>query len=249
MREVETMIRSGRSIRVAALACVVAVVLSGSFSADDRTGPQDGFVPPDGLSEGWYARIETDKGGIIARLLPDQAPQSVAHFAGLAEGTLEWPDPITGEPQKFNYYDGITVDLAQAGERFEAGGHEGEPDKTPPRIFVSPRDGNGPVVFNGPGRLGMTRAYGERISGVKFFVTAAALPHLSGRHPCFGEVVEGRETVFMISQVKTFSNGRPIEPVRIDKIRIFTVGSPDPLPEPVSYQPRLMKFQKKKTDP
>jgi peptidyl-prolyl cis-trans isomerase A (cyclophilin A) len=222
------------------------MALCGAPSADPGSGPQDGFQPPDGLEEGWYARIETDKGLIIARLLPDQAPQSVAHFVGLAEGTLVWPDPITGEPRKSNYYDGISVDLAQAGERFEAGGLDGDPGLKPPRLFVSPVEGKGPVTFSAAGRMGMTRESGERISAVKFFVTAAALPHLNGPHPCFGEVVEGREVVFTISQVKTHGNGRPIEPVTIDKIRIFSIDSPDPLPEPVAYRPTLKKFQKKK---
>ena len=65
----------------------------------ERFGEPDaaaGFVPAEGLAEGLYARIETSLGRIVARLLPEQAPQSVAHFAAMAEGQLEWFDMTTG---------------------------------------------------------------------------------------------------------------------------------------------------------
>ena len=38
--------------------------------------------------------------------------------------------------------------------------------------------------------------------------------------------------VYRITEVKTHKNGRPIEPVTIEKIRIFSVGNPPPIPEP-----------------
>lgn len=236
------MIGSRLSNRAAIPLCLAMICLFGGASTESAEGPQDGFVPPEGLEEGWYARVETDMGMFIALLLPDQAPQSVAHFAGLAEGTLEWFDPVTGEMRKERYYDGISIDLAKAGERFEAGGLDGEPGKLQPQLFAPAAEGQGPVNFSGPGRLGMTRASGAQVSAVKFFVTAAALPRMNGPHPCFGKVVEGGEVVFSIAGVKTHRNGRPVEPVTIRKIRIFSVGEPDPLPEPVLYSPSLKKF-------
>lgn len=226
-------------------ALAIFCVAGWSF-AQEPTGTEDYFLPPVGLEPGWYARIETSKGRIIARLLPDQAPQSVAHFAGMAEGTLEWIDPVLGEPQKGRFYDEIVVDLAKAGERFEAGGLEADPSRTPPDLYVSPAEGKGPVTFSQPGRLGMTAAYGARISATKFFATASAAPYFNAHYPCFGVVVEGLGVIQRITEVKTYPRGRPMEPVTIHKIRIFAVGDPEPLPEPEHYTPKLMNFDTKK---
>lgn len=193
------------------------------------------FTPPEGLSEAWYARIDTSMGRIIVRLLPDQAPQSVAHFAALAEGRLEWFNRVTGEQEKGPYYDGNKVHRAVAGHMFEAGSAP-DPDQGSPDLFVPP-EGRGPVNFHGPGRVGMATENGQ-ISGVRFFVTDAAQPRLTGLFPCVGVVVSGREVVTRISSVKTHRNGRPIEAPVIERIRVFSVGDPAPLPEPEPYRPQ-----------
>jgi len=200
----------------------------------------DGFTPPEGLSESWYARIDTSMGRIIARLLPDQAPQSVAHFAALAEGRVQWFDPVTGEPQKARYYDGIKVDRAFAGRSIEVGDSQGTGHGGPSRFAAI--EGFGPVNFNAPGRLGMTRQYGA-INVVKFFVTVSAQPRLTGNHACFGIVVSGRDVVTRLSQVKTHRNGTPLDPPSIDRIRIFSVGDPPPLPELVTFRPQRREFE------
>ena len=41
--------------------------------------------------------IRTSAGSLILELFPDEAPLAVANFIGLAEGTLAWTDPETGE--------------------------------------------------------------------------------------------------------------------------------------------------------
>lgn len=185
------------------------------------------------LDDGWYTRIDTTMGVIVARLLPGQAPQAVAHFAALAEGKLTWNDPFTGEPTNEPYYDGVAIHKVEAGSRLEAGDRTGTGKGAAP--FWIPPEGFGPITFNKPGRLGMTRAPMGRISGSLFFISASGLPFLSRRHPCFGKVVHGLETVYRISSVKTYSNGKPIEDVILEKVRIFKVGDPDPLPDPEEY--------------
>jgi peptidyl-prolyl cis-trans isomerase A (cyclophilin A) len=201
---------------------------------------------PEGLelSEGWYTRIDTSMGVIVARLLPEQAPQATAYFAALAEGRLEWNDPYTGEPSTARYYDGVAVHKVMAGQRFEAGDHTGTGMGAAP--FWIPHEGIGPATFHAPWRLGMTGASLDRVSGSMFFITAASQPWLTGRHPCFGTVVHGKEEVRQITAVKAYSNGKPIDPVVLEKVRIFKVGDPEPLPEPEPYTPRPTRMQMQK---
>lgn len=212
---------------------LMAASLSGPLSAAEP--PSRTTRLPDGLRQGWYASIETAKGEILARLLAEQAPRSVASFAALAQGRLEWTDPDTGETHKEPYYDGLPINLVSAGRMFVAG------DRAPlgqgtPELYV-PMEGKAPIGFSGGPRFGLIRSAG-RVSGVLFFVTVSALPEMEGLMPCFAEVVSGKETAFQISQMKAHPNGVPLESAFIERIRIFPVGDPPPLPEPVPYVPK-----------
>jgi peptidyl-prolyl cis-trans isomerase A (cyclophilin A) len=195
------------------------------------------------LKPGWYAHLETSRGSIVVRLLPEQSPQAVAHFAALAQGGMAWVDPLTGVTRKEPYYDGIEVHLAEAAQRFEAGDRTGTGRGAPP--FYLPDEGAGPVNFSRPGRIGMTRSSRGRVSAVQFFVTAVGTPWLNGRHPCFGEVVHGLDVVRAISDVKTGPRKKPIEPVLLARVRIHAVGEPPPLPVPVPFTPKPPVFEKR----
>jgi peptidyl-prolyl cis-trans isomerase A (cyclophilin A) len=54
------------------------------------------------------AIISTSQGDIEVELLADQAPETVANFLGLAEGTKEFTDAKTGKKEKRPFYDGLT---------------------------------------------------------------------------------------------------------------------------------------------
>jgi peptidyl-prolyl cis-trans isomerase A (cyclophilin A) len=225
-----------RPVLIAAALGVLAVVPGATTEPQPASGLE-------GLPVGWYARILTSEGEIVARLHPEQAPQSVAHFAALAEARLPWTDTVTGETRQNHYYDGQIIYLASAGNRFETGCPHGTGSNSP-RIFV-PEEVNMPINFAQPWKLGLTRAPLGRISGAQFFVTAASVPAFNHRHPCFGTVVRGKETVFKIAGTRTYSNGRPIEPITLESVRILAVGDPEPLPEPVAYTPKTRSLQPK----
>jgi peptidyl-prolyl cis-trans isomerase A (cyclophilin A) len=193
----------------------------------------------EGLPEGWYAVVKTSRGDFTARLLVDQAPQTVAHFAAFAEGRLEWVDTVTGEKKKEPYYDGVLVHKIARGERLEAGDPTGT-GRGYPLVYV-PLE-LGPKNFSVPYRMGMTRSGGGKISAALFFVTRTNQDFLNGRFPCFAEVVRGRETVDAICRVLVDREERPTEPVEIVSIRVRSSGSPPPLPEPKPYTPALKKF-------
>ena len=62
----------------------------------------------EGLSDGLYADLETNRGRILLKLFYKRVPRTVANFVGLADGTQAWKDPISGDSQKSKFYDGLT---------------------------------------------------------------------------------------------------------------------------------------------
>jgi len=56
---------------------------------------------------GLYAIFETSQGNIVIRLLEKEAPNTVANFVGLAEGTKEFTNEKTGKKEKRPFYDGL----------------------------------------------------------------------------------------------------------------------------------------------
>lgn len=193
-----------------------------------------GAAEQPGRPQGWYAVVETSLGSFTFRLLPEQAPQTVAHFAAFATGRIEFVDPYTGGKKKTPFYDGVAIHKTKFAQRFEAGDPTGTGHGMPP-VWVPSEPG--PVNFSRPYRVGMTAASLKRISGVLFFVTVVAEPYFNASHNCFGEVVEGRDIVDQICLVKTDDKGTPLEPVVIRHITIVKSGNPAPLPDPVPYDP------------
>jgi peptidyl-prolyl cis-trans isomerase A (cyclophilin A) len=216
------------------------VLLLAAMPVFSEEAAVDTYTPPDSWPKGWYARIETSMGRIVILLLPGQSPQSVAHFVGFARGTLEWTDPITGEVREEPYYEGSEVYVAKGGTLFQVG-DKSAAGSYAPFVYV-PEKGRQLVNFNVAWRVGNVRI-GARVSGSRFLITAGAMPGLNHTVPCFGTVMAGTDIVFNITAVKTYKNGRPIDPVVIRKIVIFSKDDPDPLPEPVPYFPEPKEIQ------
>jgi peptidyl-prolyl cis-trans isomerase A (cyclophilin A) len=53
-----------------------------------------------------YAVFETSRGKIGVKLLPGEAPKTVANFVELSTGKREYKDPLSGETKKGSYFDG-----------------------------------------------------------------------------------------------------------------------------------------------
>jgi peptidyl-prolyl cis-trans isomerase A (cyclophilin A) len=193
-----------------------------------------GAAPATSRPSGWYAVVQTSMGSFTIQLFPDQAPQTVAHFAAFAEGRMEWIDIFTGNKKTAPFYEGLAIHKVTPAQRFEAGDPTGTGHGAP--LVYVPRE-PGSKDFSRPFRVGMTASSQQRISGVVFFVSMVAEPYLNAAHNCFGEVVEGREVVQAICTVKTDANKAPAEPVTIKHVAIERSGDPPPIPEPVRYRP------------
>lgn len=217
------------------LAAAAAVLLTGG-AVLARIAP---VVSPSessaGRGPGWYATVDTTLGSFTIHLLPEQAPQSVAHFVGFAQGTIEYTDAFTGNRTTAPLYDGLAIHRITRGTRLEAGDPTGTGRGAPP--FWVPRE-RGPIDFSHPYRVGTTAAGGKRLSGSLFFVTAMPEPYLNAGHNAFGEVIEGTDTVDKICAVAIDENKVPVEPVTIKKVTIFQVPPVSPIPAPVRYRPQ-----------
>jgi peptidyl-prolyl cis-trans isomerase A (cyclophilin A) len=91
-------------VRASALALAISVPLA--VPAQDKPSTP---VKPTGApaaAKGQYAVFETSRGKIGVRLLPAEAPATVANFVELATAKKAFKDPFTGEMRKASYFDG-----------------------------------------------------------------------------------------------------------------------------------------------
>ena len=165
------------------------------------------------------ATLHTSKGDIVLELFEDHAPKTVENFVGLAEGTKEWLDPMTREVTTKPYYDGLTFHRIIADFMIQGGCPLGTGTGGPGYQFGD--EFHPDLQFDRPYLLAMANA-GPGTNGSQFFVTVSATEWLNRKHTIFGEVTDeaGRAVVDAIATVETDRQGRPAEPVTIDRVTI-----------------------------
>ena len=170
---------------------------------------------------GTYAIFETSQGNIVARLLEQEAPKTVANFVGLAEGTKEFTNEKTGQKEKRPFYDGLIFHRVIPQFMIQGGCPQGNGMGGPGYKFAD--EFHPSLKHSKAGLLSMANA-GPNTNGSQFFITVAATPWLDNRHTVFGEVVEGQEVANKISNLQRDSNDRPRTPVTIQKLRIERIA-------------------------
>jgi|GEM_PF-1169279 len=171
-----------------------------------------------------FATIETGVGSMLCELEPARAPQTVASFVGLAEGTRTWRDPATGEAVKRPLYDGLIFHRVVPGELIQGGDPEGTGQGGPG--FAIP-DELHPELTHVAGALGMANS-GPGTGGSQFFVALDRLPHLDGKHTIFGQC-EDLEVAQEISRGKLSAGAnstRPAAPISIRGVKIHRGAKP-----------------------
>src|SRR5271155_1899918 len=166
---------------------------------------------------GTYAIFETSLGDIVVKLLDKEAPKTVENFIGLAEGTKEFVNPMTGKKEKRTYYDGLVFHRVIPQFMIQGGCPQGDGRGGPGYQFAD--EFHPSLKHSKAGKLSMANS-GPGTNGSQFFITVAATPWLDNRHTIFGEVVEGQDVADKISNLPRDSSDRPRTPVTMQKLRI-----------------------------
>ena len=127
-----------------------------------------------------YAKVSTARGDIWLKLFPEEAPNTVANFAHLAN---------TGFYNDLTFHRVIPGFMAQGG--CPTGTGTGGPD------WAIKCETSTNTSVHKPGTLSMAHA-GPNTGGSQFFITFVDTPHLDGVHTVFGAIEEDDEESFKV---------------------------------------------------
>jgi len=188
--------------------------------------PEAATVP-----NGPFVVMDTSMGRITCQFYQKQAPNTVANFIALAEGTKNWTDPATQKVQRHKpLYDGTTFHRVIPEFMIQGGDPLGTGMGGPGYTFDDELDPN--LSFDRPGRLAMANS-GPNTDGSQFFITEAAQPTLDQHYTLFGQCDDPSvEVVKAIARVPRDDNDKPLSPVTLEKVTIVPEGKPLPPLQP-----------------
>ena len=152
----------------------------------------------------YYATLNTNKGPVKIKFLPEVAPMHVTNFLYLS---------------RLGFFDGlrfhrvITSFMAQGGCPLGSG--TGGPGYSFGGEFRAD------VKHDRPGLLSAANA-GPGTDGSQFFLTFLPTPWLDGKHTIYGEVVDGKPTLAALEAAGS-RDGATKEPLRIDTVSVEVV--------------------------
>jgi peptidyl-prolyl cis-trans isomerase A (cyclophilin A) len=175
------------------------------------------------------AVMDTSMGRITCRLFDKQAPQTVANFIGLADGTKDWTDPATHDKEHGKrLYDGTTFHRVIPGFMAQGGDPMGDGRGDPGYFIQDEIDPS--LMFDVAGRLAMANS-GPNTDGSQFFITEEPQPSLNGHYTIFGQCDPSSVLVVKtITRVERDNRDKPLTPVVLKKVTIVPVGQPLPAP-------------------
>src|SRR5271169_1118538 len=176
------------------------------------------------------AVIETTVGKLTCTLFPDKAPIGVENFIGLATGTKDWKNPVSGVTKHgVPLYDGTIFHRVIAGFMIQGGDPAGNGSGDPGYAFKN--EVSSDLLFDRPGRLAYANA-GPNTNGSQFFITEVPYPSLNGGYTIFGQCDDAAvELVKKIARMGT-DGERPRHPVKITHIEIHGAGASTAKAEP-----------------
>ena len=164
-----------------------------------------------------FANFKTSEGDFKVRLFDDKAPQTVANFVGLAEGSKEFTDPKTRQKVTRPFYDGLTFHRVIDGFMIQGGCPLGNGTGGPGYQFA---DEFGPGLRHDRECLLSMANAGRNTNGSQFFITPAPTPWLDNKHAIFGEVTEGLDVIRRIGKTPIGANDRPTKEIVVNSVSI-----------------------------
>lgn len=182
-----------------------------------------------------YADVSTSMGDFTIQLEYTKAPQTVANFIRLAEGSAPWVDFSTGRVRQEPYYNGVTFHRVINGFMSQTGSRKGDGTDGPGYQF---KDEFSSLTHTGPYVVSMANS-GPNTNGSQIFITASTQSGLNDVHSVFGKVIlydapgdgtpftgVGRQVCDAINSVATNSaNDKPLTDVVINSVTIRRVGT------------------------
>jgi peptidyl-prolyl cis-trans isomerase A (cyclophilin A) len=180
--------------------------------------------------------MDTSMGRITCQFFQKQAPNAVANFIGLAQGTKDWTDPTTSKKQHHKpLYDGTIFHRVIPEFMIQGGDPVGTGMGDPGYTFADEFDPD--LNFDVPGRLAMANS-GPNTNGSQFFITEQGYDSLNQHYTIFGQCDEPSvEVVKTIARVQRDGNDKPLVPVALKKVTIIPEGEPVPPPPTAATQP------------
>jgi peptidyl-prolyl cis-trans isomerase A (cyclophilin A) len=226
-----------KAFSIVFLLTLSAMAQSGS-AAQSTTTPKTGTAakssttakPPVHTATKPTAIIKTTAGNMTCTLFPDKAPIGVENFIGLASGTKDWKNPVSGANKHgVPLYDGTIFHRVIPGFMIQGGDPAGNGSGDPGYKFKN--EASPDLLFDQPGRLAYANS-GPGTNGSQFFITEVATPHLNGGYTIFGQCDE--PSIALVKQIAHMAtdptNDKPFRPVKIIHISIVhgTGTSPKP---------------------
>jgi peptidyl-prolyl cis-trans isomerase A (cyclophilin A) len=189
------------------------------------------------------AIIETTAGNMTCTLFPDKAPIGVENFIGLATGTKDWKNPVSGATKHgVPLYDGTIFHRVIPGFMIQGGDPKG--DGTGEIGISFKNEVSSDLLFDKPGRLAYANA-GPGTNGSQFFIMEEALTGqhaamLNGNYTIFGQCDDA--TVALVKQIAHMAtdpqNDRPFRPVKIIHIKIVHGAATPAAAKPATTVPK-----------
>ena len=180
--------------------------------------------------------MDTSMGRITCQFYEKQAPKAVANFIGLAEGAIDWTDPVTKKKQHHKrYYDGTIFHRVIPEFMVQGGDPTGTGTGDPGYAFDDELDPN--LNFDAPGKLAMANS-GPNTNGSQFFITEQAYDSLNQHYTLFGQCDDSSVAVVKtIARVQRDDQDKPLTPVYLNKVTIVPEGQPLPAPPATTAPP------------
>jgi len=163
------------------------------------------------------ATMQTSRGSVVIDLQYTKAPQAVANFITLSQGTRAWVDPSTGAVKKSPFYNGLKIHRVVNDTSFkivQGGSPKGDGTDGPGFTFKDEFDAtltHVPYVFS------MANA-GPNTNGSQFFFTGnVSIPSLNNVHTVFGLVTDTASRAIVDAMLAAGANNTTITGVTFSR--------------------------------